>query len=417
MDIPRKSAARNRKIRRVIYGAVALIAVAAITMGVMRLKPAPPSVEAGQLWPDTVKRGQMIRNVHGLGTLVPEEIRWIPATSQGRVERRLAQAGAPVSPDTVLLELSNPELQQSMMESDSQLKSAEAAYENRKVELESTILNQKASAATVASDYSQAKLTAESNESLYKQGLLPDLQLKLSKTKAEELAARNDLEIKRLEINTVAVRTQLAVQQALLDQAKALAQLRRQQVDQLKVRAGISGVLQEMLVQVGQQVTPGTNLCRVADPKKLKAEIKVAETQAKDILIGQSVEVDTRNGVIGGSVMRIDPAVINGTRTVDVRLEGELPKGAVPDLSVDGTIELEKMNDVLYVGRPAFGQERATISLFKIDPDGKTAVRTQVKLGRMSVTSVEILEGLKVGDRVILSDTSQWDNTDRIRLN
>src|SRR5262249_46374115 len=294
--------------------------------------------EAGQLWPGTVMRGQMIRNVRGLGTLVPEEIRWIPATSQGRVEKRLAQAGAIVNPDTVLLELSNPELEQSMMESDSQLKSAEAAYENRKVELESTLLNQKASAATVASDYSQAKLTAESNESLYKQGLLPDLQLKLSKTKAEELAARNDLEIKRLAINTEAVRTQLAVQQALLDQARALARLRRQQVDQLKVRAGIAGVLQEMLVQVGQQVTPGTNLCRVADPKKLKAEIKVAEPSAKDILIGQSAEVDTRNGVIAGTVIRIDPAVINGTRTVDVRLDGELPKGAVPDLSVDGTI-------------------------------------------------------------------------------
>ena len=417
MDIPRKTAARNKKIRRIIYGAVVLAAIPLITLGLSRLKPAAPSVDAGQVWPDVVKRGPMLRSVRGLGTLVPEEIRFIPAASSGRVERRLLQPGTNVSADTVLFELSNPELEQQSMEADSQLASAQAAFENRKVELESTILNQQALAATVQADYSQAKLTAESNESLYKQGLLPELQLKLSRTRAQELATRNGIEEKRLAINTEALKTQLAVQQALLDQARELAKLRRRQLEELKVRAGISGVLQEVLVQVGQQVEPGTNLARVADPKRLKADVKIAETQAKDIQIGQTATIDTRNGVVPGRVIRIDPAVINGTVTVDIRLEGELPKGARPDLSVDGTVELEKLDDVLYVGRPAFGTENSTVSLFRYDPDGKTADRVQVKFGRSSVNQIEILEGLRVGDKVILSDTSQWDNVNRIRLN
>jgi len=417
MDIPRKTAARNKKIRRIIYAAVVLAAIPLITLGLSRLKPAAPSVDAGQVWPDVVKRGPMLRSVRGLGTLVPEEIRFIPAASSGRVERRLLQPGTNVSANTVLFELSNPELEQQSMEADSQLASAQAAFENRKVELESTILNQQALAATVQADYSQAKLTAESNESLYKQGLLPELQLKLSRTRAQELATRNGIEEKRLAINTEALKTQLAVQQALLDQARELAKLRRRQLEELKVRAGISGVLQEVLVQVGQQVEPGTNLARVADPKRLKADVKIAETQAKDIQIGQTATIDTRNGVVPGRVIRIDPAVINGTVTVDIRLEGELPRGARPDLSVDGTVELEKLDDVLYVGRPAFGTENSTVSLFRYDPDGKTADRVQVKFGRSSVNQIEILEGLRVGDKVILSDTSQWDNVNRIRLN
>lgn len=417
MDIPRKTAARNKKIRRIIYAAVVLAAIPLITLGLSRLKPAAPSVDAGQVWPDVVKRGPMLRSVRGLGTLVPEEIRFIPAASSGRVERRLLQPGTNVSADTVLFELSNPELEQQSMEADSQLASAQAAFENRKVELESTILNQQALAATVQADYSQAKLTAESNESLYKQGLLPELQLKLSRTRAQELATRNGIEEKRLAINTEALKTQLAVQQALLDQARELAKLRRRQLEELKVRAGISGVLQEVLVQVGQQVEPGTNLARVADPKRLKADVKIAETQAKDIQIGQTATIDTRNGIVPGHVIRIDPAVINGTVTVDIRLEGELPKGARPDLSVNGTVELEKLDDVLYVGRPAFGTENSTVSLFRYDPDGKTADRVQVKFGRSSVNQIEILEGLRVGDKVILSDTSQWDNVNRIRLN
>ena len=417
MDIPRKTAARNKKIRRIIYAAVVLAAIPLITLGLSRLKPAAPSVDAGQVWPDVVKRGPMLRSVRGLGTLVPEEIRFIPAASSGRVERRLLQPGTNVSANTVLFELSNPELEQQSMEADSQLASAQAAFENRKVELESTILNQQALAATVQADYSQAKLTAESNESLYKQGLLPELQLKLSRTRAQELATRNGIEEKRLAINTEALKTQLAVQQALLDQARELAKLRRRQLEELKVRAGISGVLQEVLVQVGQQVEPGTNLARVADPKRLKADVKIAETQAKDIQIGQTATIDTRNGVVPGRVIRIDPAVINGTVTVDIRLEGELPRGARPDLSVDGTVELEKLDDVLYVGRPAFGTENSTVSLFRYDPDGKTADRVQVKFGRSSVNQIEILEGLRVGDKVILSDTSQWDNVNHIRLN
>jgi HlyD family secretion protein len=416
MDIPRKSAARKRRLRRILYGVIALATIPLVTVGLSRLKPAAPTVDSATLWPDTVKRGEMLRQVRGLGTLVPEDIVWIPATTSGRVEKRLIQPGTVVTPDTVLLELSNPELQQQLMDAESQLKSAEAEYTNRQVELESQLLNQKAQAASVQADYTQAKLTAEANQVLAKDGLVSDLILKQSRTRAEELGTRNELEQKRIAMNTEAIQTQLAVQQALLDQRRGQVELRRRQVEDLRVKAGMHGQLQLIAVEVGQQVTPGTNLARVADPKRLKAQIRIAETQAKDIEVGQVASIDTRNGLIPGRVIRIDPAPQQGTVGVDVALEGELPKGARPDLSVDGTIELERLDDVLYMGRPAFGQEKSTVGIFKVINGGQEAIRVQVRLGRASVNTIEILEGLQVGDRVILSDMSAYDNTDRVRL-
>lgn len=416
MDIPRPSAARRRRLRRVLYGLIGLGAIVLITVGVSRLKPAAPTVERATVWIDTVRRGPMLRQVRGLGTLVPEKIRWIPAITEGRVERRLVQPGAVVKVETVLLELSNPELEQAALEAEMQLKAAEAEYTNLRVQLESQLLTQQAQAAAVQAEYRQAKLQAEANEELAKDRLISELMLKLSKVRAEELAARFEIEQKRSSILSESVKAQLAAQQARVEQLRALFELRRSQVEALRVRAGIGGVLQQVLVEVGQQVTPGTNLARVADPTRLMAQIRIAETQAKDIQIGQQASIDTRNGVVPGHVIRIDPAVQNGTVTVDVALEGPLPKGSRPDLSVDGTIEIERLDDVLYVGRPAFGQERSVVGLFKLVNGGKEAVRVQVKLGRSSVNTIEILDGLHSGDQVILSDMSAWDAFDRIRL-
>lgn len=416
MDIPRPSAARRRRLRRVLYGLIGLGAIVLITVGVSRLKPAAPTVERATVWIDTVRRGPMLRQVRGLGTLVPEKIRWIPAITEGRVERRLVQPGAVVKVETVLLELSNPELEQAALEAEMQLKAAEAEYTNLRVQLESQLLTQQAQAAAVQAEYRQAKLQAEANEELAKDRLISELMLKLSKVRAEELAARFEIEQKRSSILSESVKAQLAAQQARVEQLRALFELRRSQVEALRVRAGIGGVLQQVLVEVGQQVTPGTNLARVADPTRLMAQIRIAETQAKDIQIGQQASIDTRNGVVPGHVIRIDPAVQNGTVTVDVALEGPLPKGSRPDLSVDGTIEIERLDDVLYVGRPAFGQERSVVGLFKLVNGGKEAVRVRVKLGRSSVNTIEILDGLHSGDQVILSDMSAWDAFDRIRL-
>lgn len=417
MDIPRKNQARNRRIRRIIYGLLLGAIIIAISLGLSKLQPAAPTVELATLWPDTVKRGPMLRQHRGLGTLVPEDIRWIPAVTQGRVERKLVQPGAIVQPNTVLVELSNPELEQSTLNAEWDFKAAEATYIDTKVRLESGHLNQEAEAARVQADYNQAKLRAEADEALARQGLIPELTLKLEKVTVEQLANRIEIEKKRLQKSRESIDAQLAVQKASVEQKRAVWELRKSQLDQLKVRAGVSGVLQLLPAEVGQQVAPGTNLARVADPRKLKAELKIAETQAKDIQIGQRAQIDTRNGIIPGRVIRIDPSVIAGTRTVDVALEGELPKGAVPDLSVDGTVELERLVDVLYVGRPVQGQENSTVGLFKLDPDGRGAERIQVKFGRSSVNTIEILEGLKLGERVILSDMSQWDQYNRLRIN
>jgi HlyD family secretion protein len=400
-----------------MYAAGVLIVIPVVTLAISRLKPAAPSVERATVWTDTVKRGEMLRQVRGLGTLVPEDIRWIPAATQARVDRIVVRPGAVVQPNTIILELSNPESDRDILDAEWQLKAAEAELANLRVKLESDFLNQRSAMAAIDADYRQAKLQAEVDQKLTSQGLTSELNYERSKVKAEVLATRLEIEHKRLDIASDAVKAQLAVQQAKVEQLRALYHLRRSQYDSLHVRAGIAGVLQQVPVDVGQQVAPGTNLARVADPKRLKATIKIPEVQAKDVQIGQVAEIDTRNGVVPGRVSRIDPAVQNGTVTVDVSLDGALPQGARPDLSVDGTIEIERLADVLYVGRPVHGQPSSTVGIFKLVEGGKEAVRAQVKLGRSSVSTIEIVEGLKVGDQVILSDMSNWDSFDRIRLN
>ena len=419
MDIKREGVVRKKRIRMAILSGAVIAGIAAISFGLSRLEPAAPSVNRATVWMDAVKRGEMIRQVRGPGTLevVPEAIRWVAARTRGRVEKRVLLPGVAVSPDTVILELSNPELEQELRDAGYQLAAQEAELADLRVTVESQLLSQRATAATVASEYHQAKLQADADERLYAEHLIGDLILKRSKVRAEELATRNALEQQRLEIATASVEAQLKAKRATVEQFRALYALRKSQKDALTVRAGIEGVLQEVPVEVGQEVTPGTNLARVAQPDKLKAELRIAETQAKDIEVGQKARIDTRNGVIEGKVTRIDPAVREGTVTVDVALLGPLPKGARPDLSVDGTIELERLTDVLYVGRPAYGQAESTIGLFKLLDDGETAVRTQVRLGRSSVNTIEVIEGLEEGDQVILSDTSAWDAYDRIRLN
>jgi HlyD family secretion protein len=417
MDVIRKDAGRKRMIRRIVYISIVVITVPLITWALSRLKPAAPSVEAATLWPDTVKRGQMKVDRHGLGTLVPEETLFIPAISDGRVEKRLVQQGDRVKPDTILFILNNPELENSMVDAEFQLKTAEATYTDTQMTLEKQGLDQKAVAATVNADYKQAQLQSDRDKELVKEGLIPDLTEKLSSVKADELAQRTKLEQERLSFSKQQVQAQLAAQRAKIDQLRAMFELKKRQVEALKIRAGIDGIITELLVQYGQRVPAGTPLAKATQPWRLKAELKIAETQAKDILVGQDAEIDTRNGIIPGKVSRIDPAVINGTRTVDVRLIGALPSGAVPDLSVDGTIEIENLKDVVYMGRPVFGQPNSTITIFKMDPEGKGASRVPVKLGRTSVNTIEILDGLKVGDRVILSDMSAMDGHDRIRLN
>jgi HlyD family secretion protein len=416
MDIARPSNAKKKRIRQAIYVVVGLLVVGGVSVGLSRLKPAAPTVERAVVWPDTVKRGNIMREVRGLGTLTPEDIRWIPATTQGRVEKIILRPGTQVKANDVILELTNPQLEQQLQDGELKLAAAVAGLENLKVQLQNDLLTTRAAAATVEANYNKARMQAEMNQALAKDKLVSDLVLKQSQTDADSLAVSTQIAKEQLASKAESTRAQLAVQQSLVDQARAVLQLTRQQREDLKVRAGLEGTLQLVPVEVGQQVAPGTNLARVANPSRLKAEIKIAETQAKDIQIGQKASVDTRNGIVEGRVARIDPSVQNGTRTVDVTLTGDLPKGAVPDLSVDGTIELERLMDVLYMGRPAFGQEQSVVGLFKIGGDGVNAERTQVKLGRSSVNTVEILSGLKVGDQVILSDMSAYDAYDRIRL-
>jgi HlyD family secretion protein len=418
MDVPRGGKAKSKKrTRKIIYAVVGVAALAAITYGLTKIKPAAPTVEGGTSWKGTVQRGQMLRQVRGAGTLVPENVRVIAAAQQGLVERVLVQPGTEVTAGTVLVELSNPELQQSSVDIEYQMRAAEAELNNIKAKLESDRLSQQAVTANVHAEYEQAKLQADTDAELAKEGLVPALNLKLSKSRADELANRYAIEQKRLEGTKNTAQAQIASQQARISQLKALLDLKHQQVGTLRVLAGTNGVLRDMQVKEGQQVTPGTELARVVEPQNLKAELHIADSQMKDIAVGQQASIDTRNGVVPGHVSRIDPAAQNGTVTVDVALDGALPQGARPDMSVDGTIDLERLDNVLYVARPAFGQANSTIGMFKLEPDGKTATRVQVKLGRSSVSNVEILDGLKEGDIVILSDTSQWDNYKQIRLN
>jgi len=417
VDIARPSNLRRKRIRQGIYAFVAIVIVVGVSVGLSRLKPAAPTVEAATLWPDTVKRGPMIRKVQGLGTLVPEDTRWISTTTTGRVEKILLRPGTPVNPESVILELSNPQLEQEVQDAELRLQSTEAQLKNLKVQMSNDLLQQRASTASVQADYSRAQMDLEMKQTLAKDQLVSAQQLKESQINAEQLKLRAQIAQEQLASRAESSSAQLAVQQSNVDQARALLQLKQRQRDELKVRAGVSGMLQAIPVEIeiGKQVGPGVDLARVADPSHLKAQIKISETQAKDIQIGQRAEIDTRSGIVPGKVTRIDPSVQNGTRTVDVSLEGELPRGAVPDLSVDGTIELERLPDVLYMGRPAFGQEQSTVGIFKVDADG-TASRVTVKLGKNSVNSVEILSGLNVGDKVILSDMSAWDAFERIKL-
>jgi HlyD family secretion protein len=416
MDIARPSNAKKKRIKQAIYAGVGLLAVALVSVGLSRLKPAAPTVERAVVWPAKVERGPMVRQVRGLGTLTPEDIRWIPATTQGRVEKIILRPGTQVKSGDVILELTNPQLEQQLQDAQLKLGAAEAGLANIRVQLNNDLLAQRAASASIESDYNKAKMQAQMNEALAKDQLVSDLVLKQSQVDATSLGVRNQISKDQLDSKAASMKAQMDVQQSLVDQARAFLRLTQQQRDELKVRAGLDGMLQLVPVEVGQQVAPGTNLARVANPSRLKAEIKIAETQAKDIQLGQKAEVDTRNGIVQGRVARIDPSVQNGTRTVDVTLTGDLPKGAVPDLSVDGTIELERLNDVLFMGRPAFGQDQSVVGLFKISEDGVNAERVQVKLGRSSVNTIEVLSGLKVGDQVILSDMSAYDAYDRIRL-
>ncbi|HJW15458.1 MAG TPA: HlyD family efflux transporter periplasmic adaptor subunit [Thermoanaerobaculia bacterium] len=418
MDILREDIGRRKRRRRFVFGGAGVGAILLITLGLSRLKPAAPTVDRSTVLIDVVKRGALERQVRGPGSLVPETegIRQISASTDARVERLLAQPGAPVLPDTVLLEMSNSELERDALDADWQLKAGQADLANTRVKLQKELLDQQAAAATVESDYHQAQLQAETNEGLFKEGLVAAITLKLSQTRARELATRNEIEKKRLAVSSEAERAQLAAQEARVEQLRALARLKRSQMDALRVRAGIRGVLQEVPVQPGQRVTPGMTLAKVVQPEKLKAQLKIAETQARDVQNGERASIDTRNGVVEGHVSRIDPSVQGGTVTVDVALDGPLPKGARPDLSVDGTIELERLADVVFVGRPAFGSEQSNVTLFRLRPDSDEAVRVRVRFGKSSVNAVEVLEGLKPGDKVVLSDMSAWDAFDRVRL-
>ena len=405
----------------IIIGAVVVLLAAVAMFGVYRLKPAAPTVDGSAVWPDTVKRGPMVRQVRGsTGSLVPREdsIELIPAQTDATVVRIRVLPGAKVTPDTILMDLTDPQLQQQLLTAQLALKGAEADYKSLQATLDSSLMDKKTAAAAVNSDYTQDQLQAQTDKALYDLGVISGIAYNKSKNTADQLAAQHDLSQQQLTVNQKAILVQMQSAQTKIDQAKALVDLYEKQSAALEVRAGISGAVAALPapLQVGQHVTAGTSMAEVIQLDKLKAALQIAETQARDIQIGQPASIDTHNGVIPGHVTRIDPSVVNGTRTVDVALDGPLPAGAVPNLSVEGTIDLERMADVLYVGRPALGNENSTLSLFKIDPDGKGAVRVPVKVGRASVNFIQVLEGLKEGDMVILSDMSREDAFDRIRL-
>ncbi len=428
MDIPRKDA-RKKKIVRLVAGVTVLVvAVAGISYGLTKLKPAAPGVELSTLWPDTVKRGPMLREVRGLGTLVPEDTMLITATTDGRVERILVRPGTPVKADTVVMIMTSPELDTQLLQAEYAQKAAEADYKNLEVTLQKTLIDLQSAAAQIGADANTAKMQADRDTALAKENLLPAVDAKISEVKAQELEGRVKLEQRRISINAAAEQAQLEAQKVKVEQLRAEYNLKKSQVERLKVRAGFDGTLQALPppmtpVEEGQKVAAGTALGKVAQPSHLKAELKIAETQVKDIAIGQPASIDTRlagggsNGLIEGHVFRIDPSILNGTVTVDVALKGPLPPGSRPDLSVDGTIQLEKLDDVVYVGRPVFGQQDSTVQLFKLEPDGRYANKVKVTFGRSSVNTIEVKDGLRVGDKVILSDMSQYDQYDRIKLN
>ena len=415
MDIQRDDLKLKKRRKRTLYGAVAGIGILAAGLDIARLEPAAPSVERGTVWTDTVKRGEMLREVRGPGTLVPKAIRWIAAETDARVDEIVVKPGAVVEPATVILKLSNPVVQDALAAAQADFVSAEASYAARQTELESQLLDQRANLADVEAQYEGARLQAEAEGDLAEKGIIPRIQYQRSQLSVESLKVRLDIERDRIAKSQQNIRKQLEAERTRIEQLARTRDLRQRQADALQLKAGIAGVLQQVPVEEGQQVLAGTNLARVARPDVLMAELRIAETQAKDIAIGQTVKIDTRNGIVPGEVIRIDPAVLNGAVQVDVDLAGELPPGARPDLSIDGTIEIERLADVLYVGRPAFGQPDSQTTLFRVNADG-SALRVPVQLGRASVNLIEVVQGLNEGDQVILSDTSSWDSYDRIRL-
>ena len=417
MDVPRPSSVAGRKRRlRVALAAAGVVLLGAVTLGLSRLGPGSPRVERSAVLFDTVRRGEMLREVRGSGTLVAEDIRWLPAATEGRVERILGHPGDRVAPDTVILELSNPELVRVVLDATWEVKAAEADLQRDRKQLQSQLLNERASAATVEAGWHQAVMEAELQEKLASDGLTSDLELKRARLRATEQGTRQTLEQERLLVAAEAGDAQLAAQRARLEQLRALLALRRDQLAGLRVLAGTAGILQEVPVEVGQSVTPGTNLARVAQPGRLKAQLQIAETQVPAVSAGQPARIDTRAGIVAGRVSRIDPGSRNGTVTVDVSLAGALPRGARPDMTVDGTIELERLPDVLFVGQPAGAREGTDTTLFRVAPSGDEAERVPVRLGRTSATTVEIVRGLREGDRIVVSDTSAWEKSQRIRL-
>jgi HlyD family secretion protein len=416
MDVVRTGVVESKRRRRWFIAAAGVSAVVLVTVAVANLDPAAPGVDRDTVWIGTVERGTLVREVRGHGTLVPVNLRFVQAQTAGRVDMVFVDPGARVAADDVLLELTDPEVEREAVDAESALRRAEAELESLRVTLLSTQLDQRAEAAAVEAEYVRATLQAEADRELSERGLISDIHRRSSEALAEALATRREIEVQRLEITAQGNRALLDAKLAEVEQQRALHRLRARQLDALSVRAGIDGVVQEVPVEIGQQVTAGTMLARVAEPTRLEAEVRVPATRARDVRPGLAVSVDTRNGLVRGTVARVDPSVREGTVTVEVRLDGELPEGARPDLAVDGTIEIERLDDVLFVGRPVQSQERATVGLYRLEPDGDHALRVQVELGRASVDTIEILRGLEEGDRVILSDSSRWDDHDRIRL-
>jgi len=416
MDIQRVGYARRKRIKRILYALLVAVVLAAVTWAVSRLEPAAPSVERASVWMGEVERGPMVIEVRGTGTLVPEEIRWIAAATEGRVERIPVLPGSAVMAKTILVELVNPTLEREALDAELQLKKALAELENLKVDIENQDLTQQSQAASVQADYQQKRMEAERYEALAKEGLVSDLDLRVLQITAQELAKRNQLEQQRLAMSDRSRQARLAAKKAEMEQLQGLFELRQRQVETLQVRAGIDGVLQETPVEVGQQIAAGHVLGKVAVPGRLKAELRIPETQVKDVRLGLPARIDTRNGVVAGRVVRIDPAAREGTVLVDVTFAEDLPEGTRPDQNIDGTIQIDRLEDVLKMGRPVFGQPDTTVGIFKLVQGGEEAIRVPVRLGRTSVTTVQVVEGLSEGDRVILSDTSEWDEFERIRL-
>jgi len=417
MDVARDPKIKKQKQRRRwLFAAVGVVALLVVTFAIYSLEPAAYPVDREAIWTDSVERGEMVRRVRGPGTLVPEEVRWLPARTQGRIERILTKPGVEVKADTVILELANPELDQELEDAQLALASARADFDDLRARLQSEVLEIEARVTQVSANLEAAKLQADADRELSKEELIPEITYKRSQLQADQLGEQLTIENRLLERKQTSVDARLAAGRAAVAQEEARYALKRSQVGSLFLRAGIDGVLQEVPVEVGQQVQPGDTLARVARPDTLMAELQIPETQAKDVTVGQRAEVDTRNGVVEGRVIRVDPAVQNGYVQVDVDLVGELPRGARPDLSVDGTIEIERLSDVLYIDRPAYGESGSTIQLFKLTQDGDRAVRVDVSLGRASVNTIEVISGLQVDDEVILTDPSPWDGHDVLKL-